>query len=59
MTGRVLHTEADIRAAGAAAVRAWREGGWQLPEQRVEHAAAILAPVTELPRGRGDRGAAA
>ena len=44
MTGRTLHTEQAIRAAGAANVAAWRAGGWRLPEHRAEHVAVILGP---------------
>ena len=48
MTGRILHTEQDIRAAAAANVAAWRQAGWTLPEHRAEHVAAILAPARDL-----------
>lgn len=36
----ILHSEADIRAAGAAAVAQWR-----LAPEQVDYLAAIFAPV--------------
>ncbi len=45
---RPLFAEAAIREAGAANVRRWREHGWDLPEHRADHAAAILAPARDL-----------
>ncbi len=47
MTRRLL-SEQQIREAGAANVRRWRDDGWALPERRAEHAAAILAPARDL-----------
>ncbi len=53
MTRRLL-TEQQIRQAGADNVRRWRDDGWTLPEQRADHAAAILLPARDLlhPPGR-------
>ncbi len=45
---RPLLTERQIREAGAAHVRGWRQDGWELPEHRAEQAAAILAPARDL-----------
>lgn len=47
MTAR-LTSEADIRAAGAAAVQQWRREGWTMPDRQADQVAAVLAPVRDL-----------
>lgn len=48
MTGRrVLHTEADIVAAGQQRARELRAAGWRMPDRVADHLAAILLPARD------------